>query len=170
MILRGCGGDPQEWVDGINEVLTNEKILLNGSKFNDISVFQHGGSTNILFNFDGAELDVGKLALWRLQTHSGVGGTWLSDYLVNALGVDPEAPQTALTLERSKPEAPIIGADGNIFNVLGIATVALKQSKLRDEAAKMRERVLANGNYDNALAIISEYVEPVPVGGMDLRM
>jgi hypothetical protein len=54
MILRGCGGDPQEWVDGINEVLTNEKILLNGSKFTDIAVFQHDGSTNILFNFDGA--------------------------------------------------------------------------------------------------------------------
>jgi hypothetical protein len=131
-------------------------------------VFQHGGSTNILFNFDGAELDVGKLALWRLQTHSGIGGTWLSDYLMNSLGVDPDEPQTVP--EHSKPEAPIIGADGNIFNVLGIATVALKQAKLRDEAAEMRERVLASGNYDDALAIISEYVEPVEVGGMNLRM
>jgi hypothetical protein len=25
LVLRGCGGDPQEWVDGINTVLTDEK-------------------------------------------------------------------------------------------------------------------------------------------------
>lgn len=31
LILQGCGGDLQEWVDGINELLTQEGILLNGS-------------------------------------------------------------------------------------------------------------------------------------------
>ena len=24
LVLRGCGGDPQEWVDGINEILAKE--------------------------------------------------------------------------------------------------------------------------------------------------
>ena len=28
LILQGCGGDPQEWVDGINEMLTKQEILL----------------------------------------------------------------------------------------------------------------------------------------------
>ena len=28
MILQGCGGDIQEWVNGINELLTQEDILL----------------------------------------------------------------------------------------------------------------------------------------------
>lgn len=27
LILQGCGGDPQEWLDGINQILTEEGIL-----------------------------------------------------------------------------------------------------------------------------------------------
>ena len=30
LILQGCGGDPQEWVDGINELLTDAGILRGG--------------------------------------------------------------------------------------------------------------------------------------------
>ena len=33
LILQGCGGDPQEWIDGINEMLTKQEILLDGTKF-----------------------------------------------------------------------------------------------------------------------------------------
>jgi hypothetical protein len=90
LILQGCGGDPEEWANGINETLTEAGILPDGSKFNDVSVFEHDGLTNILFGFDdmnGEKLDVGKLAMWRLQTHDIFGGTWLSDYLPNRLGV-----------------------------------------------------------------------------------
>lgn len=42
LVLQGCGGDPQEWLDGINGLLTDEGILKNGSKFENISVFQNG--------------------------------------------------------------------------------------------------------------------------------
>ena len=51
LILQGCGGDPQEWVDGINELFTEAGILLDGSAFRaeNISVFQHDGLTNMLF-------------------------------------------------------------------------------------------------------------------------
>ena len=27
LILQGCGGDPQEWVDSINEIFAKEGIL-----------------------------------------------------------------------------------------------------------------------------------------------
>ena len=33
LILQGCGGDLQEWVDGINDLLTEACILLDGSRF-----------------------------------------------------------------------------------------------------------------------------------------
>ena len=36
LILQGCGGDPQEWLDGINNMLTEAGILLNGTKFENI--------------------------------------------------------------------------------------------------------------------------------------
>ena len=48
LVLQGCGDDPQEWLDGINDLLTDEGILKNGSKFENISVFQNGSLTNIL--------------------------------------------------------------------------------------------------------------------------
>ena len=32
LILQGCGGDLQEWVTGINDMLTEENILLDGSR------------------------------------------------------------------------------------------------------------------------------------------
>ena len=86
LILQGCGGDQQEWLDRINEMFTENGILKDGTKFENISVFEHEGLTCLLFPFDGVKLDVGKLALWRLQTHATFGGTWLSDYVTNRLG------------------------------------------------------------------------------------
>ena len=31
LVLQGCSGDPREWVDGINGLLTEAGILLDGS-------------------------------------------------------------------------------------------------------------------------------------------
>ena len=119
LILQGCGGDPQEWLDGINGLLTDAEILQNGSRFENISVFNHEDLTNILFPFeDSVRLDIGKLAMWRLQTHENFGGTWLSDYVENRLG-SFDAEETA---EKKKPDCKLIGEDGNIFNLIGIAT------------------------------------------------
>ena len=86
LILQGCGGDLQEWLDGINEMFTANGILKDGTKFENISVFEHEGLTCLLSPFDGVKLDVGKLAPWRLQTHATFGGPWLSDYVPNRLG------------------------------------------------------------------------------------
>ena len=87
LILQGCGGDPQEWVDGINQILTEEGILKKGAGFEDAYTFQHDGLTCLLFPFkQDMEMDMGKLAVWRLATHSTFGGTWLSDYVPNRLG------------------------------------------------------------------------------------
>ena len=110
LILQGCGGELQEWLDGINEMFTENGILKDGTKFENISVFEHEGLTCLLFPFDGVKLDVGKLALWRLQTHATFGGTWLSDYVPNRLGgffpmptKSAEQPEAAA---RSKPKSP----------------------------------------------------------------
>ena len=77
LILQGCGGPPQEWVDGINDLLTEAGILLNASAFEteSVSSFQHDGVTCLLFPFEGVELDMGRLAMWRLQTHGQFAGT-----------------------------------------------------------------------------------------------
>lgn len=86
LIIQGCGGDLNEWVDGINNILTEEGILLKGDRFRDVSAFENEGVANLLFYMEGVQLDIGKLAMWRLQTHHNFYGTWLSDYLDNYIG------------------------------------------------------------------------------------
>ena len=105
LILQGCGGNPQEWVDGINDLFTKEGILLDGTKFSDdnCAVFENNGLTCLLYEFnDDTKVDIGKLAMWRIGTHSDLGGTWLSDYVENKLG------GFSLTGTK-KPDCPLIG-------------------------------------------------------------
>jgi hypothetical protein len=121
---------------------------------------------------DEPKLDVGKLAIWRLQTRNNFGGVWLSDYLPNRLGLDTEAPAPK---EKQKPQAPLLDADGNIYNLLGIAARTLKRNGMAEEAKEMQNRVTSSHSYDEALAVIFEYVEPVGQdemqgGGMEMRM
>ena len=86
LILQGCGGETQEWVDGINKMLTDKEILLDNTKFENVSVFKSDGVTCILYPFEDVHLDIGKLAMWRLQSYTAFAGTWLSDYVDNKLG------------------------------------------------------------------------------------
>lgn len=164
LILQGCGGDIQEWADGINSALTDTEILKNGSMFSKIYVFEHEGHTCIMFPFEGAELDIYKLAMWRLQTHAQFYGKWLSDYVPNRLGgfITEKSAQ-----EHTKPECPIIGEDSNIFHIMGIASKALRRNGMADEAKEMCERITSSDSYNEALAIIMEYVEPVAQDGSE---
>lgn len=155
LILQGCGGDPQEWLDGINKLLTNDGILLGETKFENVYVFSHDNLTNILFPFEeSVQLDIGKLAMWRLQSHEAFCGKWLSDYVENRLG----GFVTEETAEKKKPDCKLLGEDGNIFNLIGIAARTLRRNGMSEQAKEMTDRIYASGSYDEALGIIEEYV------------
>ena len=165
LILQGCGGELRDWVDGINDMLIKSDILFDGTKFKaeNCLAFENEGLTNLLFPFsEDVKLNMGKLAMWRLQTHSNFGGKWLSDYVVNRLG--GFIPEKAS--EQKKPDCKLIGEDGNIFNLMGIASKILRQNGMAEEAVEMRDRIRASGSYDEALCIIGEYVNIT--GGDDL--
>ncbi len=163
LILQGCGGPLQEWVDGINELFTEADILLDGSRFERVSVFQHGDLTNLLFPFEGVKLDVGRLAMWRIQTHGQFGGTWLSDYVPNRLGGFVHEPL------RYKPSMPLVGLDGNIFSIMGRASQLLRRVGMHTQSDEMVERVTTCGDYYKALSIISEYVD-TELSGIDAKI
>ena len=129
-------------------------ILKDGSKFKDVSTFQYGELTCLLYPFEDVKLEIGKLAMWRLQTHETFGGTWLSDFVPNRLGgfIGEPAP------EPEKPDCALIGQDGNIFNLVGIAARILREHDLKKQAQEMKDRVFASGSYSEALCIIGEYV------------
>lgn len=151
LILQGCGGDPKEWVDGINQMFTEEGILLEGTEFTEVSAFEHDGLPCILYPFEDVKLAMGKLAMWRLQTHETFGGTWLSDYVPNHLG-------GFKTESVEKPDCALIGEDGNIFNLAGLAAGTLREHGMKEQAEEMKERVCSSHSYGEALCIIGEYV------------
>ncbi len=156
LILQGCGGDLKEWIDGINNTFKDKGILLDGTAFQaeNCCVFTHNGQTNLLYPFtNDVKIDLGKLAVWRLQTSAVYGGTWLHDYVEHELGGFHPAEQP-----REKPDCPLIGADGNIFNLMGIAARTLRRNGMADEAREMTDRIYASGSYDKALCIIGDYV------------
>lgn len=156
LILQGCGGDLQEWVDGVNQMLAEEGILMEGTVFSNCSFFEHENLTCLLLPFEDVKLDVGKLAIWRLKTQGEFGGTWLSDYVPNRLGgFTNEKPEQEV---RQKPDCPLIGQDGNIFNLAGIASLTLKEHGMKQQAEEMKERISSSRSYYEALNIIGEYV------------
>ncbi len=64
-----------------------------------------------------------------------------------------------MSIKRSKPVCQLAERNGNIFNLVSVASLALKKEGLNSEATEMRERAIHSGSYDKALAIVMEYVE-----------
>lgn len=63
--------------------------------------------------------------------------------------------------ERKKPSCPLVGQNGNIFHLMGIAARVLRQNGMAAEAKEMQTRIMGGAchSYEEALGIISEYVE-----------
>ena len=61
--------------------------------------------------------------------------------------------------EVTKPRCKLIGEDGNIFNLIGIAARSLRRVGLEDKVTEMSQRVMQSQSYTEALSIIMEYVE-----------
>jgi hypothetical protein len=62
-------------------------------------------------------------------------------------------------MKLGKPKAKLLGQDGNIFNLIGIAKRVLAKDGKKIEAEEMTQKVLASGSYDEALTIIASYVD-----------
>lgn len=58
-----------------------------------------------------------------------------------------------------KPTVELIGQDGNIFNLAGIASRALKNNGQKENADKMKKEIFSSGSYDEALQVIMKYCE-----------
>ena len=58
-----------------------------------------------------------------------------------------------------KPKCELIGQDGNIFNLLGQATRALRKAGLTEEAKELSSKIFDCGSYSEALNLIEQYVE-----------
>lgn len=97
-------------------------------------------------------IDVGRLAIWRIRTRTQFGSTWLSDYVENQLGGFSDSVQ--------RPDCPLIWANGNIFDLMAVASRTLKEQGQDGLAKQMVEQITNGGcnSYEDALNIIGEYV------------
>ena len=156
LVLQGCGGDLREWVNGINGLLEERGVFEKGAGFREALVFRNNGLTNLLLPFkEDMKLNLGRLAAWRLETYNSLGSMWLSDYVDIHLGgpADQQKEQN-----RQKPNCPLIGQDGNIFNLMGIASRTLRENGMSEEAKQMQQEITQCESYSAALNVIGQYV------------
>jgi len=59
----------------------------------------------------------------------------------------------------NKPKVKLTGEDGNVFNLVGICSRALKNAGQKENAKEMQKKIFSCGSYSEALAIMSEYCE-----------
>ena len=138
-------------------MLTESGILQNGTKFTDVYSFENNGLANLLFPFDEyVNLDIGKLAMWRIASYQQFYGSWLSDYVDNYLdGFIDES----VTEKSEKPDCELIGQDGNIFSLMGIASRTLRDNGMSEQSTEMCNRIQNDAeSYYQALGIIGKYV------------
>lgn len=68
-------------------------------------------------------------------------------------------PVDASSKEFKKPLAKVIGQDGNVFNLIGICSKALKRAGFPEKAKEMTERCFGSDSYHSAIGIMAEYCE-----------
>lgn len=85
--------------------------------------------------------------------------------------------QPAASQQTAKPDCQLIGENGNIFNLIGVAARALRDCGLDAQAKEMKERIMGGNCHDyyEALNIIGDYVNitgpeetDIEMGGMEL--
>lgn len=97
LVLQGCGGDLREWVDGINQLLTDYGVFSDGARFEHALTFSHRGLTCLLFPFEDVRLDAG----------SWLSGGWRHIRILAAPGCLTLSPTNwAVSWGRSSPGNP----------------------------------------------------------------
>lgn len=83
LVLQGCGGDLTDWVIGFTDLLKDEGIVSDSFSFNKIYFFKNHDLTNLVFTLDDKDINMSKLAMFRLKIRDVFGAMWLSDYIDN---------------------------------------------------------------------------------------
>jgi len=58
-----------------------------------------------------------------------------------------------------KPVVNLIGEDGNVFNIIGKVSSALRQEGKEGEAEEFKEKAFSKGSYDEVIQLVMDYVK-----------
>lgn len=53
----------------------------------------------------------------------------------------------------------LIGEDGNVFNLIGICTQALRRNGMRDKVTEFQNEVMSADSYESALGVMMNWFE-----------
>ena len=154
IVFLGCSGTIEEWGIQVTTDLIENKIASEIDICTEVFIMKStGGRRDVVLIFNPSKVNISKMAMWRLK----FGGecSWLSDFVVNYANHYPPIIPT----ETPKPVAKLTGIDGNIFNLIGVASRAMKGAGIKEEAKQMQNEILKCGSYDEALQLIMKYVE-----------
>lgn len=132
----------------ISGKLMNDEYHLTGNNRypNDLNIIS-------IKNNDIKNLD--KIIMPRFS----IGGRWFDDIVNN---------NSSREEIKEKPKCALIGKDGNIFNLMGIASRTLKQNGMQEEATEMVNKITSSAkSYEEALCIIDKYVDIVSEEDLD---
>lgn len=119
-------------------------------------------SVKLVMNENGSKADLGN-AYRKLASESFMMITDSQRQLMKQQENIQTQKQEVVITKKAKPLSPLIGSDGNVFNLMGVATRSLKEAGMNKEAEEMFDRITKSGSYEEALNIMMEYVEPVEV-------
>jgi len=60
---------------------------------------------------------------------------------------------------KQKPKVKLTGQDGNVFNLIGVCRKVLQKNGMAKEATELVNRCFSAGSYEEALAIMGEYLD-----------
>ena len=148
----------------------------NCEKYNRNQGFRSDFEKASLYSFDGSTITVmdsrskEPRVLYQMEVYD------MEQTMNEQQDITPEHSEESAA-PKQKPDCELIGQNGNIFNLMGIASRTLKRNGMEQQAMEMFERITGGGcgDYYQALNIIGEYVnitgpaeqeETMTMGGM----
>ena len=68
---------------------------------------------------------------------------------------------------QQKPDCPLIGQNGNIYNLMSIASDTLRKNGQAAQAGEMCKRIVQSHSYEEALNVIGDYVNITSIEEME---
>jgi hypothetical protein len=137
----------EEWVEDCwEEELENGVIIGHGESYWEMVPNEEPPEVD---QYDEPYWDIGDAFLAEVEV------------ILNLSDVDLQGLLDAEVKPVVSEKKPILRGplDGNIFFILGAANGVLKDAGQKDKATEMGERATSAGSYDEALSIVTEYVD-----------
>lgn len=149
-----------KWIKNLSEVSNPLNMyIIKGKQMNEQYGLSGKNKYQDEFRIVCVDLEDIKQVHKIIMPRFAINGRWFNDVVDNNVYRDGR--------EGIKPKCALIGENGNIFNLMGIASRTLEKNNMKEKAKEMRDRITSSNSYDEALSIIEEYVEITDQSSLD---